>query len=387
MSTASSPGIQQSGSSASHTTGRTRTPLSELPVANFVPRPPSPSKSHTSPTKANKLLPSPSTLHVDSRPSSPGHSRVARSPIADPNTLSRAGPSGRVAIDRGEIAALFPSSDVKSTRLAELPLEQSPEIDRKERAKLSSRPRQRAPSPSKHAAPLTASLDREQGRAGASLPRWQPEELVTPPLGQQSKPFDQGDATVEAATTVLHSLPRKKERVRPTEVAHLLLDQDEDLDLRTGSPSPAKAHRAQRSGDTLLLAERSPGKAALGKRANGQKDNAVGLGITHSSILSVPMHWSVLADADDGAPQPMSRGKGSSEQFAVPLSTDLGAGPEAGAGAVNDMREEDKENAKPDPIVLRGRRKGTGGRLSLVASGGQADETIAATSETNDGGQ
>jgi hypothetical protein len=33
-----------------------------------------------------------------------------------------------------------------------------------------------------------------------------------------------------------------------------------------------------------------------------------------------------------------------------------------------DMRvEDDKENAKPDPVVLQGRRKGTGGRLSLVA--------------------
>lgn len=256
-----------------------RTPLGELPVTNYLPRPPSPSKAHTSPTKSGL-----GSLH-----SSPMRN------TSDPMSCS---PSRR---KNGRVDVFPPS-----------------------------------PRPS---AEVEVSLERNKNDNSVHMTKPLRPSL-SPHLPSISSPMDAPDVHIAAQSECPQSLGRKKERVRADEVARVLLDQGEDDDLgptvRSGSPSPAKL-RTQRK-EALHGSTCPPLLSTL-----SQAPAHVGLDLISHSHPSHEVSWTVLTDA---CPE---------EEKQLSNETTYGI-------------EEDKENVRPNPLVLQGRKKGTGGRLSLVAT-------------------
>ena len=363
------------------TNNKPRLPLAELPVANFVARPSSPIKTHPSPTKPSKLLPSPKVGRTSSGHStdSPFQSRssqnIRHSASASPNTLAR---------DRDESAgrSLLSNSNSPSKILADLPIDQSPAISdeiihskHSPAAKLRRKFREQEAGLS----PLNGSPGKkpmatlEKGKLAASKldekALLKAEEVVTPPLEAQK-----GNFVSPSAIGVPQSLPRKKDRVRASEVAHLVMDQDEDQSAQArGSPSPSKSIAK------LISAKYSPVRSTPSKMNDGfvvptsvaNKGNAIGLGIDH------PMHvnpspkpaitWTVLPDSEIE--------QGDSYTSSIHSGKDIQL-------SFNDGPEVDKENVKPDPVIMHGRKKGTGGRLSLVATAAQADDANTSSETT-----
>jgi hypothetical protein len=345
-----------------------RLPLAELPVANFVGRPSSPIKTHPSPTKSTKLLPSPTVGRTSSSHSndSPFHSRsnphIRRSTNASPNRENEI-----------EERSLFPISNSPSKTLADLPIEQSPVIsDEIRHAKHSPAAKLRRKFREHEAglSPLSKSpgkklmVNLEKGKSPAirldEEDSVKPEEVVTPPLEAQKETF-------ASSGGVPQSLPRKKDRVRASEVAHLVMDQDEDQSAEArGSPSPSKAI------SKMISANLSPIRSSPSKMNDGfvvptsiaNKGIAIGLGIDH------PMHsnaspkpaitWTVLPDS-------IQQDEEVDDKIDIRSANDI-------QSPFNDGTEADKENIKPDPVIIHGRKKGTGGRLSLVATAAQADD-------------
>jgi hypothetical protein len=265
-----------------------RTPLAELPLRNYIERPPSPLKSYSSPGKIQPaILGSPKPKSHSPSPSRP--------------TSIHTDHSARHQLFREAINRVgSPASENKSS-----PIED--EIA--------------SPKPTK---PTSI---RQLSSPSSSLLLQRSPLLISP-----SK-----KATTSAAP---QSLGKKKERIR-----RQLLDEDEEGDeasvnIRAGSPSPAK-----------MKAERED--ALRGSSISSVKGEK-----TKEAI------WTVWQDEEV-------------DQSSTFLGTDA-------SSAVNG-EDEDKENMRPsgDFNNTTGRKKGTGGRLSLLATGDESmdDVTIADSQE------
>ncbi|PWN31239.1 uncharacterized protein FA14DRAFT_182905 [Meira miltonrushii] len=364
------------------TINKPRLPLAELPVANFVGRPSSPIKTHPSPTKPSKLLPSPKVGRTSSGHSndSPFQSRssanIRRSTPASPNGV-------QVENDESVGRSLFPIGNSPGKTLADLPIEQSPVIsDEIRHAKHSPAAKLRRKFREQEAglSPLSGSPGKkpmatsEKGKSPAiqldEEPSIKPEEVVTPVLGAQKGAF-----ASPSTIGVPQSLPRKKDRVRASEVAHLVMDEDEDQSAEArGSPSPSKSITKMMSAARYSPIRSTPTKINDGfvvPTSIANKGNAVGLGIDHPMHINASpkpeITWTVLPDSSEDEEDENSLGFSSLNDTQI---------------SFNDGPEVDKENMKPDPIIIQGRKRGTGGRLSLVATAAQADDANTSSETT-----
>lgn len=365
---------------SSSTINKPRLPLAELPVANFVGRPSSPIKTHPSPTKPSKLLPSPkvgrtSSGHSNDSPfQSRQHAHIRSSAPASPNSFGA---------DHKE--SLVSGTNSPSKTLADLPIEQSPVISDEIRhakhspaAKLRRKFREQEASLS----PLSGSpgkkpmarFEKEESSAVRLDDEHaiKPEEVVTPVLQAQTGSFT-GPSTIG----VPQSLPRKKDRVRASEVAHLVMDQDEDQSAEArGSPSPSKSIKKMMS-----AAKYSPIRSIPSSKMNdgfvvptniANKGNAIGLGIDHPMHINASpkpaITWTVLPDSSEDEQKENDNSTRSINDAQISFND---GGPEV-----------DKENIKPDPVIIQGRKRGTGGRLSLVATAAQADDANTSSETT-----
>lgn len=191
--------------------------------------------------------------------------------------------------------------------------------------------------------------------------------------------------TAPAMASAPKSLGRKKDRVRVGEMAQALMDQDEDMGhVRAGSPSPATMKMQRKdalqgsSGPSFAMLEAAVPAGAMG----------LGIGSTLTAVSSAAalpsaLQWTVLADDEALVPTPVPHASTTAlaphatTPDAPPLATD-----DASLASVV-VAAEDKENRKPDRVLLQAhKRKGTGGRLSLVADA-EGDETVAAVGSSS----
>lgn len=280
--------------SAPFTTLR-RVPLAELPLRNYIERPPSPLKSYSSPGKIQ-----PAILGVSPKPKShsPSPSRPSSGVHVD---LSSRHQLFRDALRKGDSSN--PSSKSTGT-------ENSRKSSPIEGGQGSQTPPITSPKPVKATTFATPVLS--PSSSSRSL-------LQRSPL--------QAWPTKKLVTSAPQSLGKKKERIR-----RQLLDEDEEggADIRAGSPSPSKM-KAEREGALR-------GSSSSSSQLKEQKQKEV--------------MWTVWQDDDEAT-----------DSITEPASLAVEGGP---------VEEEDKENAKPS------RKKGTGGRLSLLATGDdtEADTTV-----------
>lgn len=350
-----------------------RLPLAELPVVNFVGRPSSPVKTHSSPTKSSKLLPSPKVGRTSAGQSidSPFQSRSNTSIKNFGDTSPNVQDEEKNQINKPFLT--FQTSPSKT--LADLPIEQSPVISDEIRhakhspaAKLREKFRdQEVGLSSQNGSPgkkeKYSSLQ-QQERSPRIIQRkdehyqMRTEDLVTPPLELQRETFDG-----PSISGVPQSLPRKKDRVRASEIAHLVMDQDEDrlLDVGRGSPSPSKSTKQSLTASPLQSTPSKINDGFVVPTSSANKGIEIGLGIDHPlRVTASPkpaITWTVLPDAVE------ENANDSDNRSENEIQTSF-----------NDPAEADKENLKPDPVIMHGRKKGTGGRLSLVATAAQAED-------------
>ncbi|PWN87397.1 hypothetical protein FA10DRAFT_262550 [Acaromyces ingoldii] len=342
----------------------TRQPLGELPLSQFA-RPPSPIKTHSSPAKMS-LASSPTKRDSLSSTSSPG-------PFSKQATPARR----RLFEDAAEDALPLETSPVIQRKKAPQAPESSTSRSRSNSAgnfkptrgglqAASSESRRGSASPEKRETPESRSRSERTSRSPSpSLVR--SERRRTAGGLQSSHPSTPSTSALpkSAVASVPASLPRKKERVRPDEASRRLLDQDEDLPgdsspeeeekyVRAGSPSPRKLqegdgtrHRSTSSFSSISNSSSSG--------VNGTITLGLGLGLglgdgnlgANNNLGKSNESWTVWEDNAEGGDGVISH-----IDFSTPVE-----------GA------DDKENLKPSPLIAAARKKGTGGRLSLLASG------------------
>lgn len=267
-----------------------RAPLTDLPLRNYIERPPSPLKSYSSPSKTQSSIAATSSTKPKSH--SPSPSRPSSIPL-----------------DVSSRHQIFREALRKSDSNLDITLRKSSPSEDQENNSIATRTTPVFASPQ---AVIAVSI------RAPSTPRSSNSDTSQSPNKQSSSQISLPKMT--SSFNVPQSLGKKKERIR-----RQLLDEDEDgpaADIRAGSPSPSK-----------MRAERKV--ALLGDKLAGQ-----GKDFKEKQAM-----WTVWQDEEanlvDEAPCSSAEGEEEDEQ--------------------------DKENVRP---VIR--KKGTGGRLSLLAT---ADDT------------
>lgn len=282
------------GGTASLFVAPRRVPLTEMPLRNYIERPPSPLKSYSSPSKTQQT-----SIATSSSTKPKSHSPSPSRPSSIHVDVSSRHQLFREALRKSDNAVdtmsrkSSPLEDQENNTSAKTP----PIFVSPRAVKVTSI---RAPS-----TPVSSTSSNNQS-----------------PIKQASSQTSPLKAA--SSTSVPQSLGKKRERIR-----RQLFDEDEDgpaSDIRTGSPSPSKL-RAER--EVTLLGDIS------GRRSKDHKEKQA--------------VWTVWQDEE---------AKEASVVNDLPCSS---------TDEDKEEMEEDKENIRP---VFR--KKGTGGRLSLLAT---ADDT------------